>query len=194
MILVIDNYDSFVFNLARYGRELGAEVIVRRNDALDADGAAALAPDHVIVSPGPCGPAEAGNTVPIIQALAGRVPILGVCLGHQAIAAAFGGTVTRGRPVHGKTSAVAHDAGTPFEGVASPLAVTRYHSLIVPADGVPAQLMATARSLDDGTVMGLRHWRLPVFGVQFHPEAILTEHGYALLRNFLATGPAEAAA
>jgi anthranilate synthase/aminodeoxychorismate synthase-like glutamine amidotransferase len=185
MLLMIDNYDSFTFNLVQYFGELGAEVLVHRNDALTLDQIEAWAPDHIVISPGPCTPNEAGICVPLIQRFAGKIPILGVCLGHQAIGQAFGGTIVRaGRVMHGKLDWVKHDGRGVFAGIASPVTVTRYHSLAIAADSVPACLEVTART-DDGEIMGVRHLEHAVEGVQFHPEAILTEHGHEMLRNFL---------
>lgn len=185
MILVVDNYDSFVHNLARYLRVLGRECRVVRNDAITLDEIAALAPSHIVISPGPCTPNEAGISNAAIERFASSVPILGVCLGHQCIGQAFGGRVVRAhRPVHGKTSMIGHDGEGVFKGLPRPLRVTRYHSLAVADEGLPDVLAVTARS-EDGQIMGLRHRAYPVIGVQFHPEAILTESGYDLLRNFL---------
>ena len=185
MILVIDNYDSFTYNLVQYLGELGEEPRVFRNDAITADEIAALAPEAIVISPGPCTPAEAGVSTPGIAALAGRLPIFGVCLGHQCIGAALGAPVVRGRaPVHGKTSRIHHDGRTIFEGIPSPLVATRYHSLVVEEAGLPDCLEVSART-EDGVIMGLRHRALLVEGVQFHPESILTEHGHAMLKNFL---------
>lgn len=185
MLLLIDNYDSFTFNLVQYFGELGAEVLVHRNDALTLDQIEAWAPDHIVISPGPCTPNEAGICVPLIRRFAGKIPILGVCLGHQAIGQAFGGTIVRaGRVMHGKLDEVKHDGRGVFAGIASPVTVTRYHSLAIAADSVPACLKVTART-DDGEIMGVRHLEHVVEGVQFHPEAILTEHGHEMLRNFL---------
>lgn len=185
MILLVDNYDSFVFNLARYVVELGFRRLVVRNDAIGLEEIEALAPTHVILSPGPCGPAEAGISVPLIRRFGGRIPILGVCLGHQCIAAAHGGRVGRARrPMHGRASPIVHDGRGIFAGLPSPLRVTRYHSLIVEDEGLPEELEVTARS-PEGEIMGLAHRHHPVHGVQFHPEAVLTEHGYDLLHNFL---------
>ncbi|MFD1332717.1 anthranilate synthase component II [Methylopila musalis] len=187
MILVVDNYDSFVFNVARYFEEIGREVRVLRNDALTVEQAEALAPEAIVISPGPCTPTEAGVSLPLIRALSGHVPILGICLGHQAIGEVFGGKVVRARrPLHGRASRVAHDRTGLFEGLPNPLAVGRYHSLIVEFDdGYAGPLEVTARS-EEGEVMALQHVEHPTFGVQFHPESILTENGHALLRNFLA--------
>jgi len=185
MLLMIDNYDSFTFNLVQYLGELGADVLVHRNDALTLDQIEAWAPDHVVISPGPCTPNEAGISVELIRRFAGKIPILGVCLGHQAIGQAFGGTIARaGRVMHGKLDEVTHDGAGVFEGIASPVTVTRYHSLAIAQDSVPACLTVTART-DDGEIMGVRHIEHAVEGVQFHPEAILTEHGHDMLRNFL---------
>ena len=185
MLLMIDNYDSFTYNLVQYLGELGADVRVYRNDAITLDDVAALAPAQIVVSPGPCTPNEAGISVPLISALAGRIPILGVCLGHQAIGQAFGGRIVRAqRVMHGKLSAVAHDGRGVFAGLPSPLTVTRYHSLAIERASLPACLEVSAAS-EDGEIMGVRHRELAVEGVQFHPEAILTEHGHALLANFL---------
>ncbi len=185
MILLIDNYDSFVHNLARYVRELGEETLVRRNDAISIDEIEALAPSHLIVSPGPCTPREAGISNRVIAELGPRVPILGVCLGHQCLAAALGGSVVRApRPRHGKTSPVVHDGTGLFEGLPSPFQATRYHSLIVERAGLPDCLEVIATTPED-EIMALRHRSWPAWGVQFHPESVLTEHGHALLRNFL---------
>ena len=184
-ILVIDNYDSFVFNLVQALGALHCEVLVRRNDALTVDEAIALRPEAIVISPGPCTPREAGISVDLVRAAAARgVPLLGVCLGHQAIGAAFGGRVIRApRPVHGKTSVVRHDGRGVFAGIGEPLVAMRYHSLVV-AEPLPQELMATART-DTGELMGLRHRTLPIEGVQFHPESYLTHAGPALLANFL---------
>jgi anthranilate synthase component 2 len=198
MILLIDNYDSFTFNLVHYLGELGATCDVRRNDALSVEQAMALAPEAIVISPGPCTPREAGISCDLIRAAAGRIPVLGVCLGHQAIGHVYGGEVVRAAlPMHGKVSAMHHRGTDIFAGVRSPFNATRYHSLIVRAETLPACLEATAHT-EDGTIMGLRHRVLPIFGVQFHPESIASEHGHDLLRNFLniARGvnrPAEAA-
>jgi anthranilate synthase component II len=185
MLLMIDNYDSFTFNLVQYLGELGADVHVYRNDAITLDQVEAWAPERIVISPGPCTPAEAGITVPLIRRFAGRVPLLGVCLGHQAIGAAFGGKVVRAAKVmHGKLDAVTHDGRGVFAGIASPVTVTRYHSLAIEGSSLPACLEVSARTAD-GEIMGVRHREHAVEGVQFHPEAILTEHGRAMLRNFL---------
>jgi len=185
MIALIDNYDSFTYNLAQYLGELGAEVRVFRNDQISVDEIAALAPSHVVLSPGPGTPDDAGITLRLISRLAGSVPLLGVCLGHQAIGQAFGGKVVRaGRVMHGKTSRIRHDGGGVFTRIPDEFVATRYHSLVVERDSLPACLAVTAQS-EDGEIMGLRHRGLAVEGVQFHPEALLTEHGHALLQNFL---------
>ena len=185
MLLMIDNYDSFTFNLVQYLGELGAEVKVVRNDELSVHDVEALAPSHVVLSPGPCTPNEAGITLETISRLAGKVPILGVCLGHQAIGQAFGGKVVRAKRVmHGKVSRIAHDGEGVFSSIPQEFVATRYHSLVVERDSLPACLEVSAQS-EDGEIMGLRHRRLPVEGVQFHPEALLTEHGHRLLQNFL---------
>jgi anthranilate synthase/aminodeoxychorismate synthase-like glutamine amidotransferase len=185
MVLMIDNYDSFTYNLVQYLGELGAEVEVVRNDEISLDEVEARKPAHIVVSPGPCTPSEAGISVPLIQRFAGRVPILGVCLGHQAIGQAFGGRVIRAqRVMHGKLSPVAHRGEGVFEGLPSPFKATRYHSLAIERDSLPAALEVTAEA-EDGEIMGVRHRTHAVEGVQFHPEAILTEHGKRLLANFL---------
>src|SRR5271168_5164999 len=190
MVFVLDNYDSFTYNLVQYLGELGAEIEVRRNDELTVDEVEALKPERILLSPGPCTPQDAGILVPLIQRMAGKAPILGVCLGHQAIGAAFGGQVVRAAELmHGKTSPVEHDGKGVFAGLPSPLTCTRYHSLIVEEDSLPAELAVTARTPapDGGSViMGLRHRTLPVEGVQFHPESVLTEGGRQMIRNFLA--------
>jgi anthranilate synthase component 2 len=185
MLLMIDNYDSFTYNLVQYLGELGADVLVQRNDAITLDQVEAWAPERIVVSPGPCTPAEAGISVPLIRRFAGRIPILGVCLGHQAIGEAFGGRIVRAaRVMHGKLDAVTHDGRGVFTGIPSPVTVTRYHSLAIERATLPACLEATAATAD-GEIMGVRHREHAVEGVQFHPEAILTEHGHAMLRNFL---------
>ena len=185
MLLMIDNYDSFTFNLVQYFGELGEEVVTLRNDAVTLDAIERLAPARIVISPGPCSPAEAGISVPLLHRFAGRIPILGVCLGHQAIGAAFGGDVVRARTImHGKTSAVTHDGRGVFSGIPSPYTVVRYHSLAVARDTLPDCLEVSAQT-DDGEIMGLRHREFAIEGVQFHPESIETEHGHRLLRNFL---------
>lgn len=186
-ILVLDNYDSFVYNLVQYLGQLGADPMVYRNDAVTVAQVEELAPDGVVISPGPGRPAEAGVSVPLVRAFAGRAPILGVCLGHQAIGAAFGADVVPARQLlHGKTSTVVHDGRGIFSGLPSPFTATRYHSLMVPEAGLGPDLEVSARS-DDGTIMGVRHRKLPIDGVQFHPEAVLTEGGHRLLANWLSS-------
>jgi len=192
MLLMIDNYDSFTYNLVQYLGELGADVHVHRNDAITLEQIAAWEPSLIVISPGPCTPNEAGISVPLIQRFAGRIPILGVCLGHQAIGQAFGGRIVRAqRVMHGKLSPVTHDGRGVFAGLPSPFAATRYHSLAIETASLPATLEVTATA-DDGEIMGVRHRELAVEGVQFHPEAILTEHGKRLLANFLAFAGASA--
>jgi anthranilate synthase component 2 len=193
MIVMIDNYDSFTYNLVQYLGELGAEVEVFRNDRVSVAEVAARAPSHIVLSPGPCTPDQAGICLELIGRLKGRFPILGVCLGHQAVGQAFGGKVVRAREVmHGKTSPIHHAGLGVFRGLPTPFTATRYHSLIVDRDSLPPEFEVTAwTELHDGSadeVMGLRHRSLPVEGVQFHPESILTEHGHALLKNFLEHG------
>lgn len=191
MILLLDNYDSFVFNLARYFREMGHDVRVERARALTVEEAAALDPELLVVSPGPCTPAEAGVSTALIRALGPSVPTLGVCLGHQCIGVAYGGHIARSvEPSHGKTSWISHDGTDLFAGLPSPLRVTRYHSLIVGATDLPEDLVVTARS-ERGEVMALRHREHPVWGVQFHPEALLTVGGRELLENFVALARGE---
>jgi anthranilate synthase/aminodeoxychorismate synthase-like glutamine amidotransferase len=186
MILLIDNYDSFVHNLARYVRELGGEAMVCRNDEITVEGIEALAPSHIIISPGPCSPTEAGISTDVVRRLGPTTPILGVCLGHQCIGAAYGADVLRaGRPVHGRTSTIAHDATSVFAGLPSPLQVARYHSLSIPRASLPPDLRVVATALDDGEVMAVAHREHPVVGVQFHPESAATEYGYAMLDRFL---------
>ena len=187
MILVIDNYDSFTYNLVQYLGELGETLEVHRNDALTLRDVGAMSPNAIVVSPGPCTPAEAGISVEVIREFGPTVPTLGVCLGHQAIGEAFGGTVVRaGRVMHGKLSRIAHDGTGLFEGVPSPFGVMRYHSLVVERSSLPDALEVTAVATDDETeIHAMRHRRYPVWGVQFHPESILTEHGKQLLANFL---------
>ena len=190
MVFVLDNYDSFTYNLVQYLGELGAEVEVRRNDELSVDEVEARHPERILLSPGPCTPREAGILVPLIQRMAGKAPILGVCLGHQAIGEAFGGRVVRARQImHGKTSTVDHDGIGVFSGLPTPLTCTRYHSLIVEERSLPRELAISARTpsaRDESVIMGLRHRSLPVEGVQFHPESVLTEGGRQMIRNFLA--------
>jgi len=185
MILMIDNYDSFTYNLVQYLGELGADVQVYRNDALTLEQIAAWKPERIVISPGPCTPSEAGICVPLVKRFAGEIPILGVCLGHQAIGQAFGGRIVRAaRVMHGKLSQVTHRGDGVFHGLQSPLTATRYHSLVIERASVPSCLEVTAES-DDGEIMGVRHRELTVEGVQFHPEAILTQQGHELLANFL---------
>jgi anthranilate synthase/aminodeoxychorismate synthase-like glutamine amidotransferase len=189
MILVLDNYDSFTYNLVQYLGELGAEVVVRRNDQVTVGEVEGMRPERIVISPGPCTPNEAGISVELVREMAGKVPILGVCLGHQAIGAAFGGQIVRApKLMHGKTSEVLHDKKTIFQGLPMPLTATRYHSLIVEEKSLPAELEISAYTSEgDGgrVIMGLRHKRLPVEGVQFHPESVLTVEGRRLVRNFL---------
>ena len=185
MILVLDNYDSFTYNLVQYLGELGAQVRVVRNDEHSVDEVAAMGARAVVLSPGPCTPNEAGITLALIERLAGRVPVFGVCLGHQAIGQAFGGKVVRAKQVmHGKVSRIRHDGAGAFREIPDGFTATRYHSLVVERESLPACLAVSAES-DDGEIMGLRHRSLPVEGVQFHPEALLTEHGHKLLQNFI---------
>jgi anthranilate synthase component 2 len=191
MLLLLDNYDSFTYNLFHYLGELGAQTEVWRNDALGVDQALALKPAAIVISPGPCDPDRAGISLELVRAAARVCPVLGVCLGHQAIAQAFGGRIVRAPTImHGKVSAIEHDGQGLFQGLPSPFMATRYHSLIAEPTSIPACLEVTARTAD-GVIMGLAHRELPVFGVQFHPESIETEHGHRLLRNFLALVPAE---
>ena len=186
MILLIDNYDSFTFNLVHYLGELGADCDVRRNDALTPEDALALEPEAIVISPGPCSPNEAGICCDLIRAAAGRVPLLGVCLGHQAIGQVFGGEVVRApKPMHGKVSPIVHQGTDVFAGLPSPFGATRYHSLAVRPDTLPDCLVATAHT-QDGVIMGLRHATHRLYGVQFHPESIASEHGHDILANFLA--------
>jgi anthranilate synthase/aminodeoxychorismate synthase-like glutamine amidotransferase len=189
MVFVLDNYDSFTYNLVQYLGELGAKVEVRRNNELTVEDVEAMRPERILLSPGPCTPGEAGILVPLIRHMAGKTPILGVCLGHQAIGEAFGGDVVRARQLmHGKTSTVSHDGKGVFAGLDTPLTCTRYHSLIVAEETLPEELEVTARATDGGgesVIMGLRHRRLPIEGVQFHPESVLTEGGRQMIRNFL---------
>lgn len=186
MVLIIDNYDSFVYNLAQYVGELGQEFQVFRNDAITVEQIEALTPSHIIISPGPCTPKEAGVSNDVIRALAGRTPILGVCLGHQCLGYVYGAVVDRAKePVHGKSSLIYHDGQTIYRGIPNPLEGGRYHSLVVYPETLPPELIITART-QEGEVMGLRHRELVVVGVQFHPESVLTPAGHDLLRNFLA--------
>ena len=189
MILMIDNYDSFTYNIVQYLLELGADVVVRRNDEIDLDGIAALKPEKIVVSPGPCTPNEAGISMPCIEHFAGMIPILGICLGHQSIGQVFGGKVIRAKEVmHGKTSLIHHQQSGVFTDLANSFPATRYHSLVVEQSSLPECLEITAWTETDGQIdeiMGLRHRELAVEGVQFHPESILSQHGHALLQNFL---------
>ena len=189
MVFVLDNYDSFTYNLVQYLGELGAKVEVCRNDQVTVPEIERLAPERIVISPGPCTPREAGISIELIRHFTGKIPILGVCLGHQAIGAAFGGSIVRAKAVmHGKTSQVQHDNATIFRGLSSPMIATRYHSLIVAEEGLPSQLEVSAHTVErDGTrvIMGLRHRKFPVEGVQFHPESVLTTDGKELIRNFL---------
>jgi para-aminobenzoate synthetase component II len=188
MILMVDNYDSFTFNLVQYLGELGEELCVHRNDQITLEEITQMKPDLIMISPGPCTPNEAGISVPIVEHFSGKIPILGVCLGHQSIAQAFGGKVIRAeRVMHGKTSPVFHDGKTLFKGLPSPFQATRYHSLMVEKASLPACLEVSAWT-EEGEIMGIRHKDLLVEGLQFHPEAILTEHGKELLRNFIELG------
>ena len=186
MILVLDNYDSFTYNLVQYLGELGAEVEVARNDAMSLEAIVEARPERIVISPGPGRPEDAGITMDVIRRLGETTPILGVCLGHQAIGAVFGGSVVRASvPMHGKTSTIEHDGRGVFSGLAAPFVASRYHSLIVSDQGLPAELEISARTQEDGAIMGLRHRTLQVEGVQFHPESVLTETGMQLLANFL---------
>ena len=188
-LLMIDNYDSFTYNIVQYFGELGAEVEVFRNDEITLEGIAARAPDRLVISPGPCSPAEAGISVAAIQHFAGKLPILGVCLGHQAVGAAFGGRIVRAQQLmHGKTSVITTTREGVFAGLPEQFTVNRYHSLAIDKDSCPDSLAVTART-DDGEIMGVRHKTLDIEGVQFHPESILTEHGHAMLKNFLELRP-----
>lgn len=185
MLFMLDNYDSFTYNLVHYFQELGAEVVVQRNDQITVDEVLALNPDHICISPGPGAPAQAGIAVELIQAAAGNVPLLGVCLGHQAIGEAFGAKVVPAKQLmHGKTSLIRHKGTDVFSDLPSPYTVTRYHSLALARESLPPELQVTAET-EDGEVMAIAHQELPIFGVQFHPESILSEHGHALLQNFL---------
>jgi anthranilate synthase component 2 len=183
-VLVIDNYDSFTYNLVQYLGELGAEVIVKRNDEITPSEVLVLHPDRIVVSPGPCTPNEAGISVDLIEASAGEIPLLGVCLGHQSIGQAFGADVVRGEPVHGKTAKILHDGKGVYAGIEQGFEATRYHSLVIEPDSMPDCLVVTSRT-EDGTIMGVRHRDYPVEGVQFHPESIMTRSGHELLKNFL---------
>jgi anthranilate synthase component II len=183
-VLVIDNYDSFTYNLVQYLGELGAEVLVRRNDEVTPEEVLELHPDRIVVSPGPCTPKEAGVSVEVIEKVSGQVPILGVCLGHQAIGQAFGAEIVRGEPVHGKTAKILHDGEGVYRGVKQGFEATRYHSLVIEPESLPEDLQITSRT-EDGTIMGVRHRDFPVEGVQFHPESVLTRSGHELLKNFL---------
>ena len=186
MVLVLDNYDSFTYNLVQYLGELGASVTVVRNDAASVDELRKMRPDHIVISPGPGRPEDAGVTMELIQRVGEHTPILGVCLGHQAIGAVFGGSVVRAPvPVHGKTSTIEHDGHGVFNGLTGPFVASRYHSLVVSDEGFPASLEISARTKEEGIIMGLRHRTFPIHGVQFHPESILTGEGRHLLRNFL---------
>jgi anthranilate synthase component II len=183
-VLVIDNYDSFTYNLVQYLGELGAEVLVRRNDEVTPEEVLELHPDRIVVSPGPCTPKEAGVSVEVIEKVSDQVPILGVCLGHQAIGQAFGAEIVRGEPVHGKTAKILHDGEGVYRGVQQGFEATRYHSLVIEPESLPEDLLVTSRT-EDGTIMGVRHRDYPVEGVQFHPESVLTRSGHELLKNFL---------
>lgn len=183
-VLVIDNYDSFTYNLVQYLGELGAEVLVRRNDEVTPEEVAQLRPDRIVVSPGPCTPDEAGISVDLIGKVAGETPLLGVCLGHQSIGQAFGARIVRGEPVHGKTARISHDARGVYSGLEQGFEATRYHSLVIEPESLPESLVVTSRA-EDGTIMGVRHREYPIEGVQFHPESVLTRHGHDLLKNFL---------
>jgi anthranilate synthase component 2 len=186
MIVVVDNYDSFTYNLVQYLGELGADVKVVRNDAATVAEVAALGPERIVISPGPGRPEDAGITMAVIRELGSSIPIFGVCLGHQAMGAVFGGNVVRANvPMHGKTSTIEHNSRGVFAGISGPFQASRYHSLVVADDGFPADLEVTARTKEDGSIMGLRHRHLAVHGVQFHPESILTGEGHRILRNFL---------
>jgi len=186
MILVLDNRDSFVHNLARYVRELGEEAIVRRSDEMELAEVERLAPSHIVISPGPCTPHEAGISTEVVRRFGPTTTILGVCLGHQCIGAAFGGDIVRaGRPMHGKTSLVSHDGSSIFAGLPSPIRVARYHSLVIAPETLPADLRVLARSQDDGAIMAVEHRQYPIIGVQFHPESAASEHGYAIVDRFL---------
>jgi len=186
MVFVLDNYDSFTYNLVQYLGELGAEVVVKRNDEVTVDAIRAMKPDRIVLSPGPGRPEDAGVMMDVIRELGSGTPIFGVCLGHQAIGAVFGGSVVRASaPMHGKTSTIEHNSRGVFTGLTGPFDASRYHSLVVAQEGFPDSLEVTARTQDDGVIMGLRHRTLPIHGVQFHPESILTSEGKRILRNFL---------
>jgi anthranilate synthase component 2 len=186
MLLMIDNFDSFTYNLVQYFGELGQDVRVFRNNEITVDGIAALKPSHIVISPGPCTPNEAGISVETIRQLGGRIPILGVCLGHQSIGQAYGGKIVRAKQLmHGKTSMIAHEGNGVFRGLPSPFEATRYHSLVIESASLPVCLEVTARSEDDKEIMGVRHRELAVEGIQFHPESILTQYGHEMLANFL---------
>ncbi len=188
MLLMLDNYDSFTYNLVQYFGELGEDVVVYRNDAIDTDGIQALKPDLLVISPGPGDPEQAGVSLNVIRTFAGKVPLLGVCLGHQAIGRAFGGDIVHAAEImHGKSSPIIHENTDLFRGLPNPFAATRYHSLVVKRQSLPTELKVTA-STEDGTIMGLAHRTLPVWGVQFHPESIISQAGYELLQNFLDLG------
>ncbi|MFW6387578.1 MAG: anthranilate synthase component II [Thermodesulfobacteriota bacterium] len=190
MLLMIDNYDSFTYNLVQYFGELGQDVVVYRNDAIDIAGIQTLKPDLLVISPGPCDPDQAGISLEVVRSFSGRIPLLGVCLGHQAIGRAFGGEIVRAPELmHGKTSPVIHEDTDLFRGLPNPLAATRYHSLVVKRDTLPAVLKVTAYTAD-GTIMGLAHRTLPVWGVQFHPESIISQSGHELLQNSIDLGKA----
>jgi anthranilate synthase component II len=183
-VLVIDNYDSFTYNLVQYLGELGSEVLVRRNDEITPEEALALHPDRIVVSPGPCTPSEAGVSVELIEKVSDQIPLLGVCLGHQAIGQAFGANIVRGEPVHGKTAKILHDGEGVYRGLDQGFEATRYHSLVIEPESLPECLLITSRT-EDGTIMGVRHRERAVEGVQFHPESVLTQSGRDLLKNFL---------
>jgi anthranilate synthase component II len=189
MLLMIDNYDSFTYNLVQYFAELGAQVVVHRNDGITIEEIEKLQPDHIVVSPGPCTPNEAGISVPAIRHFSGKIPLLGVCLGHQSIGQAFGGKIIHAKQLmHGKTSPIFHHGNSVFTGLPSPFTATRYHSLVIERESLPDCLDITAWTAD-GEIMGVRHKTMQVHGVQFHPESILTEHGHAMLKNFLEGKP-----
>lgn len=193
MVLLIDNYDSFVYNLARYVRELGHEAEVCRNDAISIDAIVSAHPSHIIISPGPRTPREAGISTEVVQQLGSQVPILGVCLGHQCIGAAYGGHIVRAaRPMHGRTSLIRHDGSGVFATLPAAFTAARYHSLAIDPRSVPAELRVTAVAADDGEIMAVAHRSLPVVGVQFHPESAATQHGHTLLRNFLGSAASTA--